>query len=86
MCGILGWLSGGSRALDHGRAERALDSLSHRGPDARGVWQDAAAGVVGCARMGAEFVFRPSPALPVPAGMHTLPKSGVRFAKWVPEQ
>jgi asparagine synthase (glutamine-hydrolysing) len=45
MCGILGWLGGGSRALDHGRAERALDSLSHRGPDARGVWQDVTTGV-----------------------------------------
>ena len=47
--------------------------------------QDAAAGAVTGRRGGAPFVFRPSKKLEVPDN-HTLPKAGVRFARWVPEQ
>ena len=44
MCGILGVLAMG-QGVDAPRAARALDTLSHRGPDARGEWRDAQAGV-----------------------------------------
>lgn len=37
MCGILGWL-GPHESEDVERFGRALDLLSHRGPDDRGVW------------------------------------------------
>jgi len=48
MCGITGFLSAGGGGPPHG-VERALDamtdSLTHRGPDDRGVWGDADAGI-----------------------------------------
>jgi asparagine synthase (glutamine-hydrolysing) len=40
MCGILGWL-GSHAESDASRFEAALDLLSHRGPDDRGVWGEA---------------------------------------------
>ena len=39
MCGILGWLSE-KKNKDYARFSSALDTLSHRGPDGRGIWQD----------------------------------------------
>jgi asparagine synthase (glutamine-hydrolysing) len=47
MCGIAGLLrpGGGDDGLLAGYATRMADSLSHRGPDAGGVWTNAAAGV-----------------------------------------
>ena len=36
MCGVLGWLS--PKPVDPGRFGRALDLMSHRGPNDRGVW------------------------------------------------
>ncbi|MBK6660226.1 MAG: asparagine synthase (glutamine-hydrolyzing) [Proteobacteria bacterium] len=45
MCGILGALRADRNAVDAAAAARALDTLSHRGPDARGEWHDAAAGL-----------------------------------------
>ena len=39
MCGILGWLSE-KENKDYARFSSALDTLSHRGPDGRGIWQD----------------------------------------------
>lgn len=45
MCGILGLLTKTGHTIDSARADRALDTLGHRGPDARGAWQDAQAGV-----------------------------------------
>ena len=41
MCGILGVVG----RSDPGRFERALDTLSHRGPDGRGVWRSEAGDV-----------------------------------------
>ena len=41
MCGIFGWLG----SPDAAQAEHILDSLSHRGPDGRGVWRDELRGV-----------------------------------------
>jgi asparagine synthase (glutamine-hydrolysing) len=47
MCGITGYLA--HRGLDADRdrqtLERMVDSLGHRGPDDRGVWLDATAGI-----------------------------------------
>lgn len=45
MCGILGALHSGARVVDAALGARALDSLVHRGPDARGEWRDDDAGV-----------------------------------------
>ena len=46
MCGIVGLLRGPrGRGLDAERAARAVDALAHRGPDARGSWQDASGAV-----------------------------------------
>ena len=45
MCGILGVLRADGAGFDVTRTARALDSLVHRGPDGRGEWQDADAGV-----------------------------------------
>src|ERR1700738_3065421 len=47
MCGIAGLLraGGGDDSALAGYAKRMADSLRHRGPDAGGVWTNAAAGV-----------------------------------------
>lgn len=45
MCGILGSLHASGHGLQAERAARALETLAHRGPDGRGAWQDAAAGL-----------------------------------------
>jgi asparagine synthase (glutamine-hydrolysing) len=47
MCGIAGLLrpGGGDESMLTGYATRMADRLRHRGPDAGGVWTDAAAGV-----------------------------------------
>ena len=46
MCGIVGLLRGPrGRGVDVDRAARAVDALIHRGPDARGTWQDEHSGV-----------------------------------------
>jgi asparagine synthase (glutamine-hydrolysing) len=47
MCGIAGLLrpGGGHDSALAGHAERMADALRHRGPDAGGVWTNAAAGV-----------------------------------------
>jgi asparagine synthase (glutamine-hydrolysing) len=47
MCGIAGLLrpGGGDEGALAGYASRMADSLRHRGPDADGVWTNAAAGV-----------------------------------------
>ena len=39
MCGILGWLGEGINK-NFSKFDKAIDILSHRGPDDRGVWQD----------------------------------------------
>jgi asparagine synthase (glutamine-hydrolysing) len=39
MCGILGWLS--PRPIDPGAIDRAIERMSHRGPDDRGSWRTA---------------------------------------------
>ncbi|WP_026167556.1 asparagine synthase (glutamine-hydrolyzing) [Desulfovibrio oxyclinae] len=44
MCGITGFISSGSGSDSH-CIERMVESLSHRGPDQFGVWNDGAAGV-----------------------------------------
>jgi asparagine synthase (glutamine-hydrolysing) len=46
MCGIVGMLMGAAtRGIDTVLASRAVDTLHHRGPDARGEWHDPQAGV-----------------------------------------
>ena len=46
MCGIVGMLVGtAGRGVDAVLASRAIDTLRHRGPDARGEWHDRQAGV-----------------------------------------
>ena len=46
MCGISGFLAGEDLPAEHGRALDAMtDTLAHRGPDDRGTWLDAEAGV-----------------------------------------
>ncbi len=45
MCGILGLLAAAGPGVDGTLATRALDTLAHRGPDARGEWRDDQAGV-----------------------------------------
>ena len=46
MCGIVGMLVGAAgRGVDAVLASRAVDTLAHRGPDARGEWHDRQAGV-----------------------------------------
>jgi len=46
MCGIAGLLIGSNRNLDlRATADRMGAAISHRGPDAAGVWSDAALGV-----------------------------------------
>ncbi len=46
MCGIAGFLQKGLSAENWERLLPAMtDSLAHRGPDARGLWFDAAAGI-----------------------------------------
>lgn len=50
MCGIAGFLD--KRGGDSSRVEQMVRALSRRGPDDRGVWQDAAAGIaLGHARL-----------------------------------
>ena len=39
MCGILGWLGEGIN-VHYSKFDTAIDILSHRGPDNRGIWQD----------------------------------------------
>jgi asparagine synthase (glutamine-hydrolysing) len=39
MCGILGWVGVG-QAPERALFQHALDTLSHRGPDDEGIWQD----------------------------------------------
>ena len=39
MCGILGWLGEGIN-FHYSKFDKAIDILSHRGPDNRGIWQD----------------------------------------------
>lgn len=46
MCGIVGMMVGSTgRGVDATLATRAVDTLTHRGPDARGEWHDRQAGV-----------------------------------------
>lgn len=47
MCGIAGLLrpGGGDEEVLAGVASRMADALRHRGPDAGGIWTDAAAGI-----------------------------------------
>ena len=45
MCGLAGWLDGAGSARDPGVLERMLDAIRHRGPDDRGAYLDAAAGL-----------------------------------------
>ena len=46
MCGICGYLTPGGLARDDGATLGAMtDTLTHRGPDARGVWSDAPVGI-----------------------------------------
>jgi asparagine synthase (glutamine-hydrolysing) len=47
MCGIAGLLrpGGGDESMLAGYAKRMGDTLAHRGPDASGIWTDAAAGI-----------------------------------------
>jgi asparagine synthase (glutamine-hydrolysing) len=47
MCGIAGLLrpGGGDESMLAGYAKRMADTLAHRGPDAGGLWTNAAAGV-----------------------------------------
>jgi asparagine synthase (glutamine-hydrolysing) len=45
MCGLAGWLDGAGSGLEPGVLERMLDAIRHRGPDDRGVYVDAAAGL-----------------------------------------
>lgn len=40
MCGIIGYLAKGNREISHAQFERAVDALTHRGPDRRGVWNE----------------------------------------------
>lgn len=44
MCGITGFLDGSLPGAD-GILDEMTDSLAHRGPDSRGTWSDARAGV-----------------------------------------
>jgi len=43
MCGILGWIGTG---ISRGDFAAQLDLLHHRGPDAEGIWEDPARGVL----------------------------------------
>ena len=45
MCGIAGWLTGRSAALDAAALERMLEAMRHRGPDDRGTYTDDAHGI-----------------------------------------
>jgi len=45
MCGLAGWLETPSAGTDPSVLERMLDAIRHRGPDDRGVFFDAAAGL-----------------------------------------
>ena len=47
MCGIVGLLrpGGGDQSALAGYAARMADALRHRGPDASGIWTNAASGV-----------------------------------------
>jgi asparagine synthase (glutamine-hydrolysing) len=47
MCGIAGLLrpGGGDESMLAGYAKRMADTLAHRGPDAGGLWTNAAAGI-----------------------------------------
>lgn len=45
MCGIAGIIVAPSARVPPGALDAMTDALTHRGPDARGVWSDAAAGV-----------------------------------------
>ena len=49
MCGVAGWVFSASGALGGSPAEaisRVLDAQHHRGPDARGLWEDPHGGAV----------------------------------------
>jgi len=45
MCGIIGYFSKGERVPARATFERAVDGLTHRGPDGRGVWTNGRAGL-----------------------------------------
>lgn len=45
MCGIAGIIVAPSAHVPPGALDAMTDALTHRGPDARGVWSDAATGV-----------------------------------------
>ncbi len=45
MCGVAGILVAPSQRVPRGALDAMTDALTHRGPDARGVWSDAATGV-----------------------------------------
>lgn len=45
MCGIAGWVSGGSESPDREILTRVTRSLAHRGPDAEGIVIDGAVGL-----------------------------------------
>lgn len=47
MCGIAGFLqgAGGEAGVLQARAEAMADAILHRGPDDRGIWVEAAAGI-----------------------------------------
>ncbi len=45
MCGIIGYLAKGERTPERVVFDRAVDALTHRGPDRRGAWVEAGVGL-----------------------------------------
>jgi asparagine synthase (glutamine-hydrolysing) len=81
MCGIAGLLVPPGRAQDaalHARVGSMCDVLSHRGPDASGIWTDAGAGVALGQRRLAVVDLSPTGAQPMvsASGRHVLVYNG----------
>jgi len=45
MCGIIGYFSKSERTPARAALERAMDAMTHRGPDGRGIWTEGRAGL-----------------------------------------
>jgi len=78
MCGIAGLLMMPGRPLPEGVAERMTDALTRRGPDARGVFSDAEAGVALGHRRLAIVDLTPTGAQPMTSasGRHVMVLNG----------
>src|ERR1700704_768006 len=74
MCGILGWLGHGEEMRERG--ERALDLLTHRGPDAGALWLPPGVGAALGSRRPAILDLRREADQPMRSGSMRLVHNG----------